>query len=182
MLVLVRLQARGAGVRMLMLRSFALVSVFQGHGATGMLRPVRMLVRVLVAVGVRVLMGMHQVAVPMLVAVSVGVNMGVRMLMCLLRFHSFSLPPSARPRGQQGLTPRAGWPNLHPETLLLNGLPHARIGRRDVTAGKARLLETSGTPREGTWPTAVARKSTGLWARCPHRASAWARRQAAKLR
>jgi len=85
---------------MLMLGRSTVMSVFHRNGPARVLRPVRVLVRVLVAMRVRMLMGVYQLPVPVLVGMGMGVAMRVRMLMRFVRFHSFVFPhyrPPGRP-------------------------------------------------------------------------------------
>jgi hypothetical protein len=74
-------------MHMLMGTMFSGVLVIMHMGIPGMLVGVRMLVDVLMRMGVRVLMGMHRIAMPVLMGVLVGVFVGMQVLVFVLAFH-----------------------------------------------------------------------------------------------
>jgi len=74
-------------VHMLMGTMFTGVLVIMHMGIPGMLVGVRMLMDVLMRVGVRVLMGMHRISVPVLMVVVMGVFVGMQVLVFVLAFH-----------------------------------------------------------------------------------------------
>ena len=74
-------------VHMLMGTMFPGVVVIMHMGIPGMLVGVRMLVHVLMSMGMRVLMGMHRISMPVLMGVFMIVFVGMQVLVFVLAFH-----------------------------------------------------------------------------------------------